>query len=271
MSKKRDKKILVVKIGTGELLGEDGKLDQKKFDCAARQIVRLQEKGISTAIVTSGAIRAGKEIMARVSNHAGELDDKSYAGIGTIKILAMWSEAFGKHKKAIAQFWVTYANWKKTKERENIRAGILECCANGVIPVMNENDVIASEEIEKFRKGIGENDHLAEMQAKLIEADFILFLTEIGGIFEKDPRHDQDARMYKTINAASIRRTMANSNTKSQSGTGGIKAKLKAALACYKFGIKRVGIAGLTDNSIINFVQENKPVGTTIGKEVNFY
>lgn len=267
---------LVLKFGTEALLGKEGKskrrLDQKIFNGVADQVAALRrDHGTDVVIVSSGAIKAGKERMERLGinvNHL-KLDKREIAGIGARHLLNRWGHAFGFFKMPVAQVWVTFANWESQPERRSVWSSILSYTHNGIIPIVNENDVVSDREIELMEKGISENDQLASMVALLIDADAVLFLTDVGGVYEKDPGIHPHARMYREIDKKTIIDRIFNSSLgASSNGAGGIKAKLSSALDCFNAGM-RVAIAGVGENVIIEFVA-GKPVGTMLGKISRF-
>ena len=185
-TKNRNK--LVLKFGTEALLGKTGKakrkLDQKVFDGVARQVALLRrDQNVDIVVVSSGAIKAGKESMARFGINASStnLDKGQIASVGMSHLLNRWRYAFGSFKMLTAPFWVTYANWVSEPERRSICSGILCCSHQGIVPIVNENDVVSDREIELMEKGISENDQLAMMVASLINADAVLFLTDAKG------------------------------------------------------------------------------------------
>lgn len=266
---------LVVKFGTESLLGKSGetkgRLDQKIFCSVAGQVARLQNEGVDVAIVSSGAIKAGKERMSKLGINTNQLklEKKDLAGIGARHLLNRWGHAFGCFKIAVAQVWVTYGNWECGPERYSIRSSILRYFSNSIVPIINENDVVSDREIKLMERGISENDQLARMVAELIEVDAVLFLTDVGGVYEKDPKVDPHCGMYREINRETIIDCMfGSSHGKSLNGAGGMRAKLIEASNCFNAGM-RVAIARMSENVITEFA-EGKPVGTMIGRQTKF-
>ena len=266
---------VVLKFGTETLVGKSGeskrKLDQRIFNGVAGQVVLLyREQRADVVIVSSGAIKAGKESMARFGINADDtkLSKGEIASVGMTHLLNRWRHAFGFFKMLTAPFWVTHANWLSEPERRSVCSGILCCSHQGIVPIVNENDVVSANEIELMEKGISENDQLALMVASLIDADAVLFLTDVGGVYETDPRIKSSARMYEEIDAGTAQALYDSFSGASSNGSGGIKAKLSSALRCFNDG-RRVAIAGLDDNVIFDFAK-GKPVGTMIGPSAKF-
>ncbi|MBM4177264.1 hypothetical protein FJ208_00460 [Candidatus Gribaldobacteria bacterium] len=252
---------LVVKFGT-ESLSLSGKLDQKVFNDFARQIIIAQGFGIRVAIVSSGAIRAGQEAMGALGAEPYRLEKKHLAGIGARHLMEKWGKAFRGHRKEVAMVWITYASLMHDGERRSIKDSIICYLENGVVPVINENDVLSDEEIRWMDEGISENDKLAQEVAFLIEANSVLFITTQGGIYENNPKVYPEAKLYKEINCDCAFDSVLNANSVSEGGAGGMKTKLKAACKCAQAG-KRVAVAGKEENIILNFAK-GLPVGTSI-------
>ncbi|MDB5204707.1 MAG: proB [Candidatus Taylorbacteria bacterium] len=252
-------KRVVVKIGTGNLVS-DGSLDASKASDIARQVAELISQGIEVALVSSGAIQAGRERLARIGQNP-ELAKKEWAGIGARHLLNLWGNSFENHGFDVAQIWLTYTNWVHKKEYESIRTSILSYFKSGIIPLVNENDVVSQREIESMEAGISENDRLARMVAEMIGADAILFLTDIGGVYDKDPRKDISAKRYQTVGRKTLKQIDV-SESRSDHGTGGIGPKLEEAFVCFEKGMK-VSIAGLEPDVLLRFAA-GEDVGTMI-------
>lgn len=260
MKENKKFKRIVIKFGTQDLM-RDGKLCQRIFNNIARQINDLLSKGIEVVIVSSGAIQAGRERLK--SPNQGRLDKKDIAGAGMRHLLNMWGTAFVYYSYEIVQVLVTHANWRDQKERSSIKRAILNCMQCGLIPVINENDIVSNAEILLMEKKISENDQLAAMVAKLIRADAILFLTEVGGIYSDDPSQNRQAKLYNVIDVNSPPPELKISKGVSQNGRGGMLAKFKIGSDCAKRGIYTV-IAGLKEEDTILKFACQEDVGTRL-------
>lgn len=259
---------LVVKFGTANLLNQFGQFGQAIFDDFARQIVELQNQGTEVIIVSSGAIKAGRESMESLEASTMHLDKKDLAGIGARHLMNSWGKSFENYGKEVGQVWVTFGNWANEGERNSIQSSIFDYLQGGVVPVLNENDVISDREIKLMDKMISENDRLAKMIASLVGADAVLFLTEAGGIYEEDPRKNPQARLYEEIDAWEKSELIGISRGTSRTGAGGMTAKWKEASRCAKKGML-VAIAGNEKDVILRFVR-GESVGTKIGTVTKF-
>lgn len=251
---------IIVKCGT-ELLyaaktvstGEWPYAPQNAFDCIAGQTLLALANRIPMIIVSSGAVREGQYAFLSFPR----LPPKNlYAGIGAPYLYQRWSDAFERRGKNIAQILVTTTNLQNAGERKSIAAAIAACHQNSIMPIINENDMIADRE-----HCIGDNDRLAKIIAELTYADAVLFLTHVGGVYEDDPLHNPRARQYAEIDAR-----MALTNPWL---TRGMASKLLEAVQCFAMGM-RVSIAGVNGDTISKFVA-GEPVGTMIGNSIKFY
>jgi len=235
----------------------------KPFCDIAAQVSRCVEKGIEICLVSSGAIKSGRDLVENSNRRQFALSRKALAGVGAHPLLDRWTTAFKEHSQVIAQILVTYANWLDPNERESIRTSILEYMTVGIVPVINENDVVAQDEVLSMEKGISENDRLTRMTATLIGADGVLFLTDAGGVFDRDPS-EAGAQKLDFVGPDDLA-SLKPCEGKSACGTGGILPKVGEASLCAKAGI-RAAIAGLEPDVITRFAA-GEHVGTIVVNE----
>ncbi len=259
----KNTKCFVVKFGTENLFGGNAHFHQETFNDYARQIVSLHKQGIEIIIVSSGAIAAGRERLKVLHKDEASFSKKELASIGTRHLCNMWGDAFEIHGLDIAPILVTYANWKDKKERQSIKKSILGCCGKGIVPVVNENDVVSDEEILLMEKGFSENDRLARMTGVLVRADGVLFLTNVSGIYESDPKHDPKAKRFAEINYKEAQEhEMFMHSSRSINGRGGMGTKVREAVVCKrKLPDAHVVVAGSEENVIVLFAH-GESVGT---------
>jgi len=244
---------IVIKFGTKSLCSKQEVLNQSVFNEVARQVSILQKNRIAVTIISSGAIQAGREALKNLKI-SDSLEKKELAGIGSRHLFNKWGKSFLKEKMEICQMLITHSNWQNEKEKLNIKKGILDCFNLPIIPIINENDIVSDEEIRWMEEGISENDKLARMVALLIQADGILFITQSGGVFDKDPREYKEAKLIDKIDIREVLGSNFNNN--------GIDLKTKEAAICSQEGIKRVSIAGMNcQDVLLKFASEQK-VGT---------
>ncbi len=251
---------VVLKFGTGSLMSnkQNGKLNNNIFYHVANQVSEAKKEGVGIVIVSSGAIQAGKEALKDRPNFHSvieRLNKKELAGIGGRYLLNKWGEVFKTHGIETCQMLVTHANWSNCNERNNIRKGLLDCIELPVIPIVNENDPVSDEEIRWMQQGISENDKLARMISALIEADAILFLTDQGGVYDRNPEKEE-AKLIREINGLE----RPNVSGKSKTGMGGIDTKIREGMLALEGGVKRAGISGirLKEKTILKFIRGEK-------------
>ena len=174
----------------------------------------------------------------------------------------LWADAFSFYGIKVAQGLTTYANWEQKTEKQNIKTGILSFLRNRVVPIINENDFIADEEIKSMEQGISENDQLAQMIASLIKAKLVLFLTDEGGIFDKNPKTNSEAKRYKEFTQQDIKK-LSDAEKTNKNGKGGMSKKIKFAIMCAEQGIFTC-IASGKESDVITKFGKRKTVGTKI-------
>jgi len=259
---------LVVKCGTENLCSQNGekKLDPKIFDDYARQIVELQRQGVDVIVISSGAIKAGREELKNLGLNTKDVDRQVLAAIGQPLLMKKWDEAFRKFEKTTGQLLLTFTNWSNERERNEVIQCIFDLLRMGQIPIINENDPVSDKEIKLMERRISENDQLAKMTALKIGADAILFLTDEGGIYTADPKVDPKAQLYEEVSTRDIPAGLIYPNerkTSGKNGIGGMATKLKEALRCTKRKL-RVAIAGYEKDVILRFARDES-VGTKLG------
>ncbi|MFP4539687.1 MAG: hypothetical protein ACLFNN_01985 [Candidatus Paceibacterota bacterium] len=253
---------LVIKLGTKTLMSEQGRLDSGRFREIAYQVAELVKRRVEVVIVSSGAIQAGREAAERIGVYPELLkrfNKKDIAGIGSRHLMDLWGDALNFYGLEVCETLVTYANWSNENERENLRKGILDCLGSRFVSVVNENDRISDEEIKSMEMGISENDQLAGMVAALINADAVLFLTAVGGIYDRDPLRNPEAKILNKIKGSQ----KLDLSGFSKEGTGGMLVKKREGLRCLENGVKKVAVAGVSEKVILDFV-EGRKVGTEI-------
>lgn len=217
-------KRVVVKVGSAILTGENG-LDKEVIANLAQEISFLHDSGREVILVTSGAVAAGRRKI-----HIGDGIDltikqkQALAAIGQSCLMHDYDEAFAQHKKNIAQILLTHSDLAHRKRYLNVRNTILTLFKYGVIPVINENDTVSTEEL-KF----SDNDNLGALVANLIEADMFICLTDVDALYDRNPLKDREARAIYTVSEVTDEIIEMAGNTKSALGTGGMSSKIQAA------------------------------------------
>ncbi len=269
-------KRIVVKFGTKELTNGSSRLKKEIFQRIAAQVSLIIKDGTEVIIVSSGAIQAGREKKLDKGKSTDGISKEELAAIGNMDYFpSLWNEAFDLQNKETALFPLTYSEWEEEIKKEDVRKRMINCIKRGDVPIVNENDIVCNKEIESMEKGISENDCLARMVANLVGADGVLFLTYAGGIYDKNPEKNNDAKIRERIvitekDIAELKEEYNNNHYQSYDllGTGGIEKKSREAFLCFEReknrNMKRVAIAGTGNTTIVKFANHEKIRGTEI-------
>ncbi len=219
-SKSKVKRI-VLKVGTSTLTRDTPRISRGKLEDIAAQIKQLRDE-YEIILVSSGAIAAAKQVVEL--RNAGSIQEKqALASIGQVYLMKTIQEVFTDYDLPVAQCLLTYYDFKNEDSRTNISGTLETLLRYGFLPVVNENDTVATDEI-KF----GDNDKLAALTAVLCKADILVLATDIDGLYSADPKQDSQAELITSVN--DIRPHLAHiSDSTSQQGSGGMKSKLEAA------------------------------------------
>ncbi len=239
---------MLVKIGSSTLTQGTKKISRGKIEDLANQLNILKES-YEIVLVSSGAIAAAKQFVEL--NKARAIKDKqALAAIGQLQLMRIYQEVFRDYNLNCAQCLLTYSDFKNHVSRQNMRNTLETLMDNDYIPIINENDTVATEEIQ-----FGDNDKLAALTAELLEADLMVLVTDIDGCFNKDPKEYSDAEIIPVINDL---KPYINelSQSGSELGSGGMKSKLESAEIAQKAGVETWIINGSITNFIIRAMKD---------------
>jgi glutamate 5-kinase len=260
MSKKF--KRIVIKVGTSTITDASGSVDKEYIALLAAQIAGLRAKGAEVLLVSSGAIRAGMDRMGMTERPSTIPEKQAAAAVGQGILMQIYLEAFEKHKTPAAQVLLTREDFGDRRRYLNARNTMLALFRHGVVPIVNENDTVAIDEIR-----VGDNDNLAALVASNLEADLLILLSDVPGLYNADPSEHPDAGIIPTVAKIDSRiRTIAG-GAGSSSGTGGMRTKIEAAVVAMNSGVTMVIADGRRPGVIADVVAE-KGIGTTfVAKE----
>lgn len=246
-------KRLVVKIGTATLCPNDG-LDVNFLDSIAKQVKNLQERGVSTTIVTSGAIGLGRSIVKNINKNLNLVQKQALAAVGQGRLINYYSSIFEKYGLIVAQVLLTREDLANRKRFLNARNTLEELINSGIVPVINENDTVATEEIK-----LGDNDQLSALVATLIDSDLLIILSNVKGLYDKDPHLYPDAQLIEEIHSFDeIPRDLGGPSEK---GSGGMITKILAVEIAARRNIPTVITSGREDR-VIERIVNGEPIGT---------
>ena len=259
----KDKKRIVVKIGSSSLQHkETGDLDYTKLDVLVRELCNLRNMGKDVVLVTSGAIAVGKKAV-HIKKIEGNDEDhtiaikQACAAIGQARLMMTYQKIFAEYNQVAAQILMTKNTIVDNLNRYNATNTFRELLSMGVIPIVNENDTVATYEIE-----IGDNDTLSAIVATLVDADLLILLSDIDGLYTDDPRTNPDAEFIRQVDALDEETMqMGKGSTGSSVGTGGMNTKMVAAKIATKSGIDML-IANSKDIKVIHRLVDGQDIGT---------
>jgi glutamate 5-kinase len=240
---------LVVKVGTSTLTAGTSRLNRRQMLEIARQIVHLREQGVQVVLVSSGAMAAGRERLGiETINGKRPLPEKQMlAAVGQTHLMAAWEQVFSMFDARVAQVLLTRADLSDRRRYLNARDALLAILAHDIVPIINENDAVATEEIR-----VGDNDNLSALVTNVLDADLLLILSDIDGLFTADPRKDKRATLIGEVAAIddAIRALATGSNT--GLGIGGMSTKIQAADLVTRSGSAMVIAHGARPNVIVD-------------------
>jgi glutamate 5-kinase len=247
---------LVVKVGSAVLSDPNG-LRADVIADLARQIDAIIRDGREVVLVTSGAIAAGR---ARLGRRASTIAERqAAAATGQIDLMRQWAKAFDAHGRTVAQLLLTHQDLAERKRRLNATHTIESLFAAGVIPIVNENDTVAVEEIR-----MGDNDVLSSLVAGMVQAGLLIILSDVAGVLTGDPRTRSDARLIPLITdpEAGMRGLVAESA--GPLGVGGMATKLKAARQAARAGICVIIAPGREPDALTTALDPSREIGTLV-------
>ena len=248
----KNSKIIVIKIGSSLLVNGNKKIRKKWLSSFAKDIQKLKSKNKKIIIVSSGAIALGcKKINYNKKNL--KLDkSQAIASVGQIELMNLFSQIFSKYKLNISQILLTLEDTEERRRSINAKRTFENLFQLDYIPIVNENDTIATSEIK-----YGDNDRLASRVAQITNSDTLILLSDVDGLFTKNPKIYKDARLIKEVN--DLNKDIQNVNIKgiTELGSGGMSTKIEAAKICNLAGCNMIIANGLYLNPIDKIEKKN--------------
>jgi len=254
----RDVKRIVLKIGTSSLSNDDGSFNRQLTEELARQVASLMEQGKEVIIVSSGAIGIGIEQLKMKQRPRGIPLRQAAAAVGQTILMREWRTAFEKYDIKVAQVLLTYEYFSNRMTYLNLRNSISELLEFGVVPIINENDPVCVHEIEAT---FGDNDKLSAMVASKVEAGLLVVLSDVDGLYDKNPKKNGDAKLIRTIREITPEIESYGGNPTSTKGVGGMRAKIEAAKIACMAGCHMVISNSAVDRCIMK-VTSGENIGT---------
>ncbi|MBD5529880.1 MAG: glutamate 5-kinase [Lachnospiraceae bacterium] len=259
----RDKQRIVVKIGSSSLQhAQTGDLDYTRLEKLVRELCDIRNQGKDVILVTSGAIAAGKKAVGiREITEEDQVRQmavkQACAAVGQARLMMTYQKIFAEYNQVAAQILMTKNTIVDDLNRFNAHNTFTQLLQMGVIPIVNENDTVATYEIE-----IGDNDTLSAIVAALVEADLLILLSDIDGLYTDDPRRNPEAAFIPQVDELTEELlAMGKESTGSNVGTGGMNTKLQAARIATSSGVDMV-IANSVDIGILHRILSGGEEGT---------
>lgn len=246
------KKKLIIKIGTSTLTAGTNRISFAVIESLARQIVELK-KTYDVVIVSSGAIATARQFV-EISGYHKHVDSKqAMAAIGQTKLMELYDSIFSTFGLNIAQILLTYRDFENPVANENTRNTINRLWQADYIPIVNENDTVSIEEIL-----LGDNDKLSALVAVIMEADLLVLVSDIDGIFDQNPHLHPEAKLISTVtDLDSVKHCIEEKD--STLGTGGMSSKVYAAEICTRNGVEMWIVNGQRPNYMIKALEGEIP------------
>ena len=256
MATLKDVKRIVIKVGTSTLTHSTGKTNIRRMKALVAVISDIVNSGIEVALVTSGAIGVGVGKLGLKDRPTDTAGKQAAATVGQCELMFMYDKMFGEYGHKVGQFLVTKRDVDNLESRDNLINAFERTLEFGAIPVINENDVVAVEEIV-----YGDNDNLSAIVAKLIKADALFILTDIDGLYDANPNENEYARIIPVVEEITEGLFELAGGKGSKFGTGGMITKLQAAQIATEAGIDTVIMNGGDPENLYKIL-EGHQVGT---------
>ena len=249
-------KNLIIKIGSSSLCDDNGNIDREKILNLIQQIAYIKRRGINITLVSSGAINAGVHIMNLKTRPTTIPQKQALAAIGQASLMQIYEDMFSLFKLKCAQILLNHDDFDDRKRLLNLNNAIQAIIDYDVVPIINENDTLAVEEIK-----VGDNDTLASMIVPAVNGDLVIIVSDIDGLYDDNPHLNKNAKLISNVNG--ITREIENmaKDASSKVGTGGMITKIKAAKICNEFGCDLAIVNGNRPNVLIDLL-DGQEVGT---------
>lgn len=253
----KDKKRIVIKIGSSSLTHtETGSINLLKMEKLVRVLTDLQNQGKDVILVSSGAIAVGREAFGLREKPKEKPMKQACAAVGQARLMMVYQKLFAEYNQIPAQILMTKYTMIDDISRENAQNTFEELFKMGVIPIVNENDTVATDEIE-----FGDNDTLSAIVTALVHGDLLILLSDIDGLYTDDPHKNPDAKFIDYVEVIDDSLIEMGKGSNSLVGTGGMSTKISAARIATDSGADMV-IANGDDVYVINEIIEGNNVGT---------
>ncbi|MCI7126644.1 MAG: glutamate 5-kinase [Agathobaculum sp.] len=255
---------IVVKVGTSTLTYANGKLNIGRIERLSRTISDLRNRGYEMVLVSSGAVGVGAAKLGLRERPRELAMKQAAAAVGQCELMHIYDKMFLEYGVNVAQILLTRENIIDDDQRRNIQNTFSALLRTGAVPIVNENDTVATAELTRI-ESFGDNDTLSAVVARICEADLLVIFSDIEGLYDADPRKNPQAKLIGHVSRidAKIRRMAGGAGT--ANGTGGMATKLTAAELCMDADIPMLVASGEREGLLYDIV-DGKPVGTLFAR-----
>lgn len=252
-------KRIVIKVGTSTLTYTNGKINYRRIEALCKVLSDLQNQGRDIILVSSGAIGVGMGKLGLPSRPDTTREKQALAALGQCELMYMYDKLFGEYNHMVAQVLLTADAVDSAQKKENVLNTFNTLLNMNIIPVVNENDTVATDELQG--NNFGDNDMLSAIVAKLVGADLLIILTDIDGLYDKDPRKHPDAQKIDVVSSITDEIVRHAGGSGSNRGTGGMATKIQAAKYATSAKIDCSVLSGEQPERIYDLL-EGKKAGT---------
>ncbi len=250
----------VIKVGTSTITHETGRLDLRRLSGLSRVICDLVNSGYEVVLVTSGAIGVGLGKLGMSPSRPDDISKRqALASVGQCELMFIYDKLFGEYNHTVSQVLLTDDVIHNKLTRTNVMNTFSELLGMGVIPIVNENDTVATDELEGAN--IGDNDTLSAYVAKIVSADILILITDKDGLYDKDPSIDGSATLIHEVHKITEEIEEMAGTPYGTFGTGGMATKLSAAKIAGKAGIPCAIVSGRDPNNLYRLF-DGEEIGT---------
>ncbi|MGN0165851.1 MAG: glutamate 5-kinase [Lachnospiraceae bacterium] len=247
---------IVVKVGTSTLAHSTGRLNIRRVEELCKVLSDIKNAGNEVILVSSGAIGMGAGKLMLTEKPSDMPTKQAAAAVGQCELMYTYDKLFSEYRHTVGQLLLTAYDIEHEENRHNFQNTIFRLLELGVLPIVNENDTVSTEEI-----GIGDNDTLAAVVAVNCKADLLILLSDIDGLYTKDPHKNEDAELIHDIYQITSEVQALAGGAGSSLGTGGMATKLNAARRAMSYGIDMI-IANGDDPNLLYDIVDGKEIGT---------
>jgi glutamate 5-kinase len=257
---------IVTKFGTGLLTSGTDHLDLQIMSSLAEQIARLHSQGKEIVLISSGAIASGRQKLKKIPERKNTPFKQVLASVGQSHLMYTYEQLFSQYNITVAQALLTKADLCDRSGYLNARNTLLALIELGIICIVNENDVVAIDEIAEFK--FGDNDNLSAMVANLVDADLLVLLTDIGGLYTADPHYNPEAQLIRRVDKIDAEIERMACDTASRQGIGGMATKIEAVRLATSSGVNVVIADGREPDMLVR-ISQGEDIGTFFPAPVN--